>query len=317
MNENRIVLSANMKLFIGWVSVEKGLAENTKESYALDLRHLREFLEENNLDELSVSQSDLQKFIEFLILLRLSQVSVHRHISAVRGYYKFLAAEDIIKHDPTENLDMPKLAKPLPAVLCQEDVEILLEATTDDKGKVSLRNRAILELLYSTGMRVGECLSVTTDQFLANEEYMIIIGKGNKERVVPVGKVAREWVLRYLEEERPKFVKPASANFLFINQGSGIGMGKPLSRMAVSTIVKEAVMRANLSDETSPHTLRHSFATHLLDGGCDLLVVKELLGHSNIKTTEIYTHISNMRMILDHRMYHPRQKKIYNFRHSK
>lgn len=315
--KQKIELSQNMNLFLGWISAEKGLSDNTKKSYSFDLRHFCEFLEIKKLDEMSVSMKNLQQFIEFLFALKLDATSIHRHISAIRGYYKFLAAEDIIDHDPTENLETPKLAKYLPTDLCQEDVETLLEAAKDEKGKVSLRNRAVLELLYSTGMRVSECVSITTDQFLANKEYMIIVGKGNKERIVPVGKVARKWVLRYLKEERPKFVKPASENYLFINQGRGIGFGKPLSRMSVFTIIKEAAMRANIYKEVSPHTLRHSFATHLIEGGCDLRVVQELLGHSNIKTTEIYTHISKNRMISDHKMYHPRQKNIYNYKHPK
>jgi integrase/recombinase XerD len=202
-------------------------------------------------------------------------------------------------------LESPKKSRFLPVVLCQEDVESLLDATIDEKEKVSLRNRAILELLYSTGMRVSECISLTTEQFLANEEYMFVIGKGNKERFVPVGEIARKYVLQYLKEERPKFAKPASANFLFINQR----FGKPLSRMAVLTIIKEAAIRAGISPDISPHTLRHSFATHLLEGGCDLRIVQEFLGHSSITTTEIYTHISRSYLIDAHRHFHPRQKK--------
>ena len=300
-----VELSQNMKLFLGWISAEKGLSDNTKKSYEFDLRHFCEYLEINNLNELSVSQKDLQKFIEYLYDLKLVQTSIHRHVSAIRGYYRFLIAEDEIKHDPTENLESPKLPKYLPSVLCQEDVELLLENTIDNNEKATLRNRAILELLYSTGMRVSECITLTTDQFLANKEYMIVIGKGNKERVVPVGEIAREWVLRYLQDERPKFVKPASANYLFINQR----FGKPLTRMAIWNIITEAAMRAGISAEISPHTMRHSFATHLLEGGCDLRIVQEFLGHSNITTTEIYTHISSTYLIDAHRHFHPRQKR--------
>ena len=309
MIEGKTELSSNMRLFLGWISAEKGLSGNTKSSYSFDLLRLRQFFEKYDIDEIAASSRDLQKYIEELHDLGFAPSSIQRNISAIRGYYRFLCDENTILHDPTENLDAPKKQDYLPAVLCQEDVELLLENTTDDKGKVSLRNRAILELLYSTGMRIGECLSITTDQFLANEEYMIIVGKGNKERVVPVGEVAREWVLRYLKEERPKFVKPASENYMFINQGRGIGLGKPLSRMSALTIIKEAALRANLPSEVSPHTLRHSFATHLLEGGCDLRIVQEFLGHSSITTTEIYTHISKSYLVETHRHFHPRQKK--------
>jgi len=305
----QIELSENMKLFIGWISAEKGLSDNTREAYTFDLLRLRQYFEKNNLKENDISPRDLQKYIEELHDLRFASTSIQRNISAARGYYRFLCDENIITHDPTENLDTPKKARYLPDVLCPEDVEKLLDNASDENGKVPLRNRAFLELLYSTGMRVGECLAVTTDQFLENREYMVIIGKGNKKRLVPVGEMAHEWVLRYLEEERPKFVKPASENYLFINQGSGIGLGKPLSRMAALTIIKEAALRANISAKVTPHTLRHSFATHLLEGGCDLRIVQEFLGHSNITTTEIYTHVSRTYLIDTHRHFHPRQKR--------
>ena len=305
----QIELSENMKLFIGWISAEKGLSDNTREAYTFDLLRLRQYFEKNNLKENDISPRDLQKYIEELHDLRFASTSIQRNISAARGYYRFLCDENIITHDPTENLDTPKKARYLPDVLCPEDVEKLLDNASDENGKVPLRNRAFLELLYSTGMRVGECLAVTTDQFLENREYMVIIGKGNKKRLVPVGEMAHEQVLRYLEEERPKFVKPASENYLFINQGSGIGLGKPLSRMAALTIIKEAALRANISAKVTPHTLRHSFATHLLEGGCDLRIVQEFLGHSNITTTEIYTHVSRTYLIDTHRHFHPRQKR--------
>jgi integrase/recombinase XerD len=231
--------------------------------------------------------------------------SIQRCISAFRGYFRYLCNEGELQKDPTENLDTPKKPKHLPDVLCQEDVELLLEASFQEGKSASLRDRSILELLYSTGMRVSECISITTDQFLANREYMLVTGKGNKERVVPVGEIAREWVLRYLNEERQKFVKPVSANYLFINQKRGM----PLTRMAVWNIITQSAIKANISANISPHTMRHSFATHLLEGGCDLRIVQEFLGHSSITTTEIYTHVSSAYLVEAHRFFHPRQKK--------
>jgi integrase/recombinase XerD len=307
--ERSVKLSQNMNNFLGWISAEKGLAENTKISYSFDLFHLQEFFEKNKIDEKSVTQRDLQKYIEFLYDMELFQTSISRHISAVRGYYKYLTAEDIINHDPTQNLDMPKLRKYLPDTLCPEDVFKILENAASEKEKAPLRNRAILELLYSTGMRVSECISITTEQFSVNREYMLITGKGNKERLVPVGEIAHKWVSRYVEEERDMFVKPASENYLFINQGRGIGRGKRLTRAAVWNIIKEAVARAGITANVSPHTMRHSFATHLLEGGCDLRIVQEFLGHSNIATTEIYTHVNRTHLIDTHRHFHPRQIK--------
>lgn len=293
-----------MNLFLGWLSAEKGLSDNTKKSYSFDLLHFCQYLKMNGLNDLSVSSNDLQKFVEFLSDLELHQTSIHRHLSAVRGYYRFLLVEDIIDYDPTENIDTPKLPKHLPTVLSQDAMELLLENAACETEKSPLRNRALLELLYSTGMRVSECLAVTLEQFLANPEYMTIIGKGNKERIVPVGEIAHDWVLRYINEERDMFVKPATKNHIFINQH----FGTQLSRRAAQTIVEEAALRANILQEVSPHTLRHSFATHLLEGGCDLRIVQEFLGHSNITTTEIYTHISRSYLIDAHRHYHPRQK---------
>jgi integrase/recombinase XerD len=247
----------------------------------------------------------LQKYIEDLHDVGFASTSIQRYISAIRGYFRFLCDEGILKSDPTQNLDTPKKPHYLPDVLCQEDVVLLLEAAFEEKKAAALRNRSILELLYSTGMRVSECVSITTDQFLVNREYMFITGKGNKERIVPVGEIAREWVLRYINEERGRFVKSASANFLFINQKRGM----PLTRMAVWNIISQTAIKANISAHISPHTMRHSFATHLLEGGCDLRIVQEFLGHASITTTEIYTHISNTYLIQAHKIYHPRQRK--------
>jgi integrase/recombinase XerD len=307
--ENPTEISENMKFFLGWISAEKGLSDNTKTSYLFDLTRFQEYLEKNNLEEKAISQEDLQKYITYLCNLtgkeKLVQATIHRHISTIRGYYKFLFAEDIINHDPTENLESPKLAKSLPYTLCVEDIFKILDNAADENEKAPLRNRAILELLYSTGMRVSECVSVTTEQFLTNKDFMMVTGKGNKERLVPVGEIARDWVLRYLNEERDKFVKPASANCLFINQR----FGEQLTRMAVFDIIKKAAKRAGILGGVSPHTMRHSFATHLLEGGCDLRIVQEFLGHSSITTTEIYTHVTSTFLIETHHHFHPRQIK--------
>jgi len=307
--KNRCDLSQDMKMFLGWISAEKGLADNTRTSYSLDLLRLCEFFASKNINEKSVKMQDLQKYIEALYDLGFAATSVQRSISSIRGYYRFLLDEELIKNDPSENLEMPKAIKRLPATLPPEDVFEILENAAGPAEKTPLRNRAVLEMLYSTGMRVSECANITTDQFLTNKDFMFIVGKGNKERLVPVGEIAREWVLRYLEEERPSLVKPASANFLFLNQGRGIGRGRPLTRMAIFTIIKEAAERAGIFLNISPHVMRHSFATHLLEGGCDLRVVQEFLGHSSITTTEIYTHVSTTFLVDTHKHYHPRQKK--------
>jgi len=303
---NQTELSQNMKLFLGWISAEKGLSDNTGNSYACDLFNLKNFLQKNNLSENAVSSQDLQKYVEELCDVGYASTSIQRCISAVRGYFRFLCDEGILQTDPTQNLETPKKSRYLPDVLCQEDVELLLEAAFEDGRKAALRDRAILELLYSTGMRVSECVGVTTEQFLANNEYMFVRGKGSKERIVPVGEIAREWVLRYMNEERPIFVKTASENFLFLNQK----FGKPLTRRAIWDIITQAAIKANISAHISPHTMRHSFATHLLEGGCDLRIVQEFLGHANITTTEIYTHVSRTHLIEAHRFFHPRKEKI-------
>ncbi|MDR0304809.1 MAG: site-specific tyrosine recombinase XerD [Chitinispirillales bacterium] len=294
-----------MKLFLGWISAEKGLSDNTRKSYFFDLVRFNGFLKNNNLSEDTVSLQELQKHIEDLHDIGFAPTSIQRCISAIRGYFRFLCDENELQSDPTENLDAPRKPRYLPGVLCQEEIELLLDAAFEEKRSAAIRDRSILELLYSTGMRVSECISITIDQFLANSEYMFVIGKGNKERIVPVGEIAREWVLRYIDEERPLFSKPVSANYLFINQKRG----HPLTRMAVWNIITQAAAKANILTHISPHTMRHSFATHLLEGGCDLRIVQEFLGHSSITTTEIYTHVSSAYLVETHRFFHPRQKK--------
>ncbi|MCL2843998.1 MAG: tyrosine recombinase XerD [Chitinivibrionia bacterium] len=309
ISENPVQLSQDMKTFLGWISTERGLADNTRTSYSFDLLRLCEYLSDKKIDEKNVRAQDLQKYTETLYDLGFEATSVQRNISSIRGYYRFLLDEEQIKSDPSENIEMPKSIKRLPTTLHPEDVFAVLENASAPSERTPLRNRAVLEMLYSTGMRVSECANITTEQFLANKDFMFIVGKGNKERLVPIGDVAREWVLKYLEKERPKLVKPESANFLFLNQGRGIGRGRPLTRMSIYTIIKEAADRAGIFANISPHVMRHSFATHLLEGGCDLRIVQEFLGHSSITTTEIYTHVSTTFLVDTHRHYHPRQKK--------
>lgn len=293
----------NQNLFLGWIAAEKGLSPNSVDSYSYDLLRLEAFLEKNNIEEAQVSHKDLQQFTELLYDLGFAVSSIQRNISTLRGYFCFLAAENIIPYDPSENIETPRNAKKLPMVLVHHEIESLLDAVDTEKQN-GIRDRAILEVLYSCGLRVSELTSLTSGIFFSDDDFLFIRGKGNKERIVPIGSIAREWVKRYLETERPLFVKPQSNDALFLNRRGGA-----LSRMSIWNIIRENSIRAGIQSAVSPHTLRHSFATHLLEGGCDLRIVQELLGHSNITTTEIYTHVDQEHLVEVHRSFHPRQKK--------
>jgi integrase/recombinase XerD len=221
----------------------------------------------------------------------------------MRSYFAFIASEGEIAEDPTELLESPKLVRNLPEVLLVEEIERILNVI-DVKKKGGIRDRAMLETLYATGMRVSELVSCSEEQILWDEGLVRVYGKGSKERIVPIGEIALHWIKEYYQYERYLYAKPDSDSTIFLN-----ARGKAFSRMGIWKIIQSYVKSAGIKKSVSPHTFRHSFATHLLEGGADLRTVQEMLGHANIVTTEIYTHVDREYLREVHRSFHPRQKR--------
>jgi len=289
--------------FQDYLTFERGLSDRTLSAYARDLTRWTRFLEAQGVASPgAVTPAHLRDWVFSLKEAGLAPTSIRRAQSAVRTYYGFLLAEGSVRADPTERLESPKLGRRLPDFLGREEVAALLDAP-DPEARLYWRDRAILELLYATGMRVSELADLPLANVDLDEGFVTVFGKGGKERLVPVGEPALRALLRYLREVRPALDRA---------QGKGKGRvflnarGAPLSRVAVWTLVKDSALRAGITRKVSPHTLRHTFATHLLEGGADLAAVQELLGHADIATTQIYTHVDREYLREVHRRYHPR-----------
>lgn len=290
--------------FLNHIRIEKGLAENTILSYKIDLERYLEFLRDHGVKD--VTDIDQIKVIDYLVTLReigLAPASISRNLSAIRSFHRFLLREGTVDFDPTENIEPPKLKRNLPTVLDQMEIEKLLDQPDPDTP-LGLRDKAMLEFLYATGLRVSELISIRQSDLFFSSGFIRVIGKGSKERVVPVGKKAIEYVERYQREVRPRLNKRGkSGDVLFLN-----ARGRPLSRMGFWKILEGYVREAGLKRRVSPHVIRHSFATHLLEGGADLRAVQEMLGHADISTTQIYTHLDREYLKEVHRTFHPREK---------
>lgn len=291
--------------YIGFLEVEKALAKNSVESYQRDLIRYIEFMQ-NSLKKTSpesIDHNDIQQFIIFLIEnFFLNERSQSRTLSAIKGFHQFLVNEDYAKKNPVNNIDFPKLKQKLPSVLSVEEIDKILNIN-DLNTEIGLRNRAMLELLYSSGLRVSELINVQKSKLYFDEAFVQIIGKGNKERLVPVGEVALYYIQLYLENVRNhQTAKKGYEDHLFLNR-----RGKGLTRVMIFTIIKNLCKEANVNKNVSPHTFRHSFATHLIEGGADLKAVQEMLGHSSITTTEIYLHMDKSYLQEVVRSFHPRK----------
>ena len=291
--------------FLTYMQLEKSLSENTINSYAYDLNRLCIYLKQKKINPLSgVSTAILSKYIRILFKTGFATSSIQRTVSSIRQYYGYLVTENIITSDPSELLESPRQGRYLPETLTVEEIMSIFEII--DIGKRGgVRDRAIIETLYATGMRVSELISLSFEQIFFTDKLIRIFGKGSKERIVPIGDIALQWIKKYYKEERAVFVKNNSDNALFINY-----RGKQFTRMGIWKIIQKYINQVGISKKVSPHTFRHSFATHLLEGGADLRFVQEMLGHSNIVTTEIYTHIDREYLKEVHRSYHPRYKNI-------
>lgn len=290
--------------FLAYLRLEKTLSENTAEAYRYDLQRLASFLNQHRIEKVNdISADILSRYIQLLYDIGFASTSIQRTISSMRSYFAFIASEGEITEDPTELLESPRSVRNLPEVLLVEEIERIFNVIDINKTG-GIRDRAMLETLYATGMRVSELLSCTEEQILWDEGLVRVYGKGSKERIVPIGEIALHWIKEYYQSERHLFAKPHSDSTIFLNV-----RGKALSRMGIWKIIQSHVKAAGIKKSVSPHTFRHSFATHLLEGGADLRTVQEMLGHANIVTTEIYTHVDREYLREVHRSFHPRQKR--------
>ena len=288
--------------YLGALQSEQGASRNTLAAYRRDLDDFARFLGGRRRAPGAVSPDDVVSWIEALRARGLAPASVARRLSAVRGFYRHLVREDVVRRDPTEHLDRPRATRPLPRALSRESATLLVEAP-DTRRPAGLRDRAALELLYATGMRASECLGLRLEDLNASAGYVICTGKGSKQRLVPVGAEALTWVRRYLRDVRPGHTRRRDSGRLFVNPRGG-----PLSRQSLWTLVRRAAAAAGLTRRVSPHVLRHSFASHLLEGGADLRSVQAMLGHADISTTQIYTHLPSSALQRMYRDFHPRAR---------
>ncbi len=295
-----------IKNFSAFLKIEKSLSINSVDAYLHDVHLLTQYLnvEEKNVLPTDLGLNDFENFIAHLHDLGLSDRSQARIISGLKAFYKFLLTEDYIKEDPTTLLEGPKLSKKLPDTLSFEEIETLIGALDLSKDE-NVRNKAMLETLYSSGLRVSELINLQISNLFFDSEYVRVIGKGNKERIVPIGSEALKHIEIYLEHVRKKLPQyPKFSDVLFLNR-----RGKPLTRVMIFLVIKKLAEEIGLNKSISPHTFRHSFATHLIEGGADLRAVQQMLGHSSITTTEIYTHLDQQYLRESLTLHHPRFKK--------
>ena len=280
---------------------ERGLSQNTLSAYRRDLQSFSIWLEKNNTALLQASNTDIQGFIAYRGKNGGKTSSLARLISSLRRFYRYQLREGRIDEDPSALIDSPKLVKSLPNTLSESQIDALLEAP-DISDPVGLRDRAMLELLYATGLRVSELVSLEYAQVSLQQGVVRVIGKGNKERLVPMGDVAVDWLIQYKQDARPMIMAGKGANdSLFVTR-----RGSAMTRQAFWYLIKRYALEIGISQTISPHTLRHAFATHLLNHGADLRVVQLLLGHSDLSTTQIYTHVAKARLQAVHQKHHPR-----------
>lgn len=291
----------HLPLYLDYLTVEKGLAKNSLAAYERDLQAFGEFLTTLRIDTRDVTREEIIEYLSEKRIGGASPRSVARATSAIRGLFKFLTSEKVLPSDPSEDLENPRRWSVLPKLLTVEEIRKLLQACDLATAK-GLRDRAIIELLYSSGIRVSELTSLLLDQLRLAEGFLLVRGKGSKDRVVPVAPASAQWLERYFELSRSENQGAASDRHVFLGPG-----GRALTRQTVFNILKATALRADVDPETvSPHVLRHSFATHLVDNEADLRAVQMMLGHASIATTEIYTHVSMARVRKVYDRTHPR-----------
>jgi len=295
------VKAFHLDAFRDYLALEAGASPNTLDNYLRDIRRLAQWGKDRGINEpAAVTIVQLREFVYALKDLGLQPSTIRRQISALRTYFKFLTGEGLAVRDPTERLDAPKGWRRLPTVLTVPEIERLV-AAPDADTPLGVRDRALLELCYATGARVSELVSLRLTDLVFDEGLARLYGKGSKERLVPVGRRALGAAALYAREIRPGLDRGRSRGVLFVNARGG-----PLTRVGAWGIIKAAARRAGLTKRVTPHTLRHSFATHLLEGGADLRAVQEMLGHADLATTQLYTHVDREYLRSVHRSFHPR-----------
>ena len=288
--------------FSQFLLVERGLSNNTIQSYQNDLKKAAEYFTSQNLS----SWSDIDRYAVLNLLAHLtnlgqSRTTIGRQVSSLRQFYQYLLRQHRVMNDPMALVTVPKGQRHLPTVLTQDEVRRML-AVPDTGKKMGIRDRAILEVMYATGMRVSELTNLRLNDLHLDVHLVQPLGKGDKERIIPIGEVAESWLNRYLQSVRaPQLVNKPASDFVFLN-----ARAKQLTRQAIWQLIKKTAQAAQIDKDVTPHTMRHSFATHLLEHGADLRVVQELLGHSDITTTQIYTHVSQKRLLTVYKNTHPR-----------
>ena len=288
-----------IKSFSTYLRIERSLSTNTIESYSNDLNKLSDFLTPKSISATKVRLNDLKDFITSISEI-LSETSQSRIISAIKSFYKFLLIENLIQTDPSENLVSPKIGRKLPNVLTIEEINLIINSV--ESNNVGIRNRAIIEIIYGCGLRVSELTNLLLSNLFLKQGYIKIVGKGNKERLSPIGSLAIDSLNDFLTNVRPGLkINNKFSDHVFINN-----RGTSLSRSMIFKMIKKYTLKANINKDISPHSLRHSFATHLIEGGANLRAVQEILGHSSITTTEIYTHLDSDYLRSNLVEYHPR-----------
>jgi integrase/recombinase XerD len=295
-------LDALADRFLNYLLVEKGLAEKTLESYSSDLSRYLDFLKLNRIDH--VSETDTPIILKHLMGLResgLEAKSRARHLVTIRGFYRYLTQEDILEHDPVKLIDLPKSGLKIPEILSVEEVTRLLTAPDSNKP-IGARDSAMLEMLYAAGLRVSELVNLKVQDVNLDAGFVRVMGKGSRERIVPIGLKAKEKIGSYLKTERPALLKKIPSRFLFVARA-----GKPMTRQGFWKLIGKYALKAGIRKKITPHMMRHSFASHLLEGGADLRAVQVMLGHADISTTQIYTHVAREHLKMLHEKFHPRK----------
>ena len=286
-----------------YLQFERGFSENTWVAYQTDLEEFAVFLQgnENNIVYVNdIQPDDVMNFMLFRLDLGIQRTTLARELSSMKSFFKFLLLEGWVLNNPTANLETPKIRRKLPSVLTVEETNLLL-ACPDVRTDRGVRDRAMLEMMYGSGLRVSELLALRIGDFHPHEAFLLCMGKGGKERIIPVSHLALEWTERYLDGVRGRILKQKKTDVLFLNARGG-----PMTRQGFYKIIQGYARQANLQVSMSPHTLRHSLATHLLENGADLRAVQELLGHEDISTTQIYTHLNNAHLKQIYHKCHPR-----------
>ena len=301
MVDESAALRFQLDRFGDYLTLEQGTSPLTLEAYRRDVERLVDYVwAKGATSPVDITSRILRDFVYHLKDLGLSPSSIRRNISAVRTYFRFLLSDGVVTRDPSERLETPRRWRTLPDVLTVPEISRLLAAPTLD-DPLAFRDRAMLEIAYGAGLRVSEWISIGLRDVLFEDKLVRVFGKGSKERLVPIGRSAIGAVATYVRELRPRLEKGGGKGVLFLN-----ARGEPLSRMGAWKILRRYVERAGIEKAVSPHTLRHSFATHLLEGGADLRAVQEMLGHADISTTQIYTHVDREYLRQVHKQYHPR-----------